>query len=107
MSNKLKNIIQGDTKRWRLTWPTNIAGATVLWTMKRRKSQTDPDLQISGTLDAPDGAGDVFGVAFHVSPAESATLAVGNYHAEHEITLASGDVGTILQQRIAIVEDLD
>jgi hypothetical protein len=107
MAKKLSNIIQGDTKRWRVEWPTDIAGATIKFIMKRDKNQAVADVEIEATLDAPDGQGEVFGGTFEITAEASTLLAVGGYHSEHEITLVGGDVGTFYQEKIAVTQDLN
>ncbi|MDH3997707.1 MAG: hypothetical protein OET90_02605 [Desulfuromonadales bacterium] len=106
MAEKLNDIIQGDTVRWRLNWPTDITGATVQFILERLEDQATPDLALDATLDAANGDGDVLGASFEITPAQSASLAKGNYNAGHKITLANGDVCTFLKQRIRVEDGL-
>lgn len=105
MADKLAGFYRGDTKRWRVQWPTDIAGATLLFTLAHTLGG-DPVLQIQATLDPPDAAGAVFGGFLEISAAASGLLTPGVYFCDHQLTLASGEVGTFCAQRISVLVDV-
>lgn len=83
----------GNTHRWRVTWPTDIAGAVIKFRLAHSSTQDTSDLEIVGILDDPDVEGQVYGATLEISAVQSLGL-VGRFECEHEITLANGDVDT-------------
>lgn len=99
---QLADFYKGNTKRWRVTFPTDIAGSTVKFRMARSLSQNAPDLEIQGVLDDPDVNGEIFGATMEITAAVSTDLAAGEYFAEHELTTVGLDVTTFLPQKIRV-----
>lgn len=104
--NQLQDFYQGETKRWRVEWPTDIAGAVITFRLSRRAGQANADLEIAAELDAPDANGEVFGAVLEITAAASATLTPAEYQAEHHITLADGDAGIFGRQEIKVKKPL-
>lgn len=105
MATELTDFYQGDTKRWKLTWPDDITGATIRFLMKYELGE-DPVLDIEAVLDAPvDGV--ILGATFEITAAQSAALDIKRYRCWHKITKANGDVGTFMEQNISVLEDGD
>jgi hypothetical protein len=106
MAKELNDFVAGDTKRWQVTWPENIAGAVIKFRMAKDPDQALADLEITATLDDPDVDGFIFGGTFEITPVLSAALDAGNYFSEHEMTLAGGEVGTFYRQTIGVIKQL-
>jgi hypothetical protein len=106
MALKLKDFYRGDAKRWRVVWPNDIAGAVIVFGMKKLLTQEVPDLQIVATLDAPDENGRVYGGFFEITATQSRLLVPRTYFCDHEITLPTGEVGTFGAQQINVLADV-
>lgn len=98
----LSDFFRGNTKRWRVTFASDITGAVITFRMARSLSQAAPDLEVVAVLDGPDGQGQILGATLEISAVASALLAGGDYFAEHEITTATGEVTTFLSQTIKV-----
>ena len=102
MGIKTGVFYQGDNQRWRVSWPVDITGAVIKFRMARGFDQPTADLEITATLDAPDGDGKIFGATLEVSDADAAKLTPARYETQHKIVTAAGDDGTFLDKRITV-----
>lgn len=99
--DKLADFYQGETKRWYVTFAEDISTSELFFRMAKKRSQVAPDLEISATLDPPDGQGMVLRATFVISAAESEALDAVAYEAEHEIRSGT-TVDIFLPQKIEV-----
>lgn len=104
----LKDFYRGDTKRYRITFNQDVAGGSLLLTMKR--SLEDPDssavVQQAGVMDPHDAQGQVFGGYITLDAATTKQITPGEYWVGIQFTNAAGEVATLLAQRIRVKYDV-
>lgn len=98
--DKLADFYQGESKFWNVTFADDITNSTLYFRMAKKLDQPNADIEILGSLWPPVD-GKILGCSFDLTPAISAGLVPGQYHAEHEIRSATR-VDYFLRQEIIV-----
>lgn len=100
--NLVRDIKQGDGRRWVARFETDVAGMTGEISLKRKKTDSDSEaLILVGALTAPDDNGDVLGLEFLLTDVQSASLELGSYHFGLRVKL-DGITTTLIDQTINV-----
>lgn len=101
---KFKDLVRGDTRRFRVVFQTDLTGATGKMTWRLTKSDADPGvLQVTGVL-APAGAGGVItSMIFDLTKTPSAALTRVIHYTDFELTRESGEDIKTIRGQITVV----
>lgn len=102
----MNEFYRGDTKRIRLvisrnSIPIDITGATILFSMKQKMSDTVLALQKTGVLSNP-----LTGEAIITLDSADTLNLLGKYYYDIQITSSTGEVSTLICETVNILQDI-